>query len=202
MMRLTLEALQDEFPSVASLERVIDGRHFRFNPLSFTQANESLMPELYEKAKRAMKGRPQGRVLDLFAGVGILGIICCGDYGVDFVERSSSAVEDLKRNVVTNKVPDAVILEGDAESLLDEAIEEKDYAWVIMNPPRKGLPRRIPEVLCKSAINNLLYVSCNPATLGRDIGRLKEGGFGVDFAEGVDMFPRTPHVETVAVISR
>ena len=211
MMRLVLETLQDTYPAKSSLVRNVAGRRFRFSPLSFTQANESLMPILYEKVRQAVHRMPVGKILDLFSGVGVLGTICSGDDGVTFIERSPTAVEDLKHNAIANKLANATILEGDVETLLQEVISGEAFAWVIMNPPRKGLPPNVAGTVADSAVKNLVYVSCDPATLSRDINRLMQGGFKADTpqgafkvetVEGVDMFPRTPHVETIAILLR
>ena len=202
LMRLVIEALQDAFPAKSSLVRNVAGYRFRFSPLSFTQANESLMPVLYEKARCAVHRRPGGKILDLFSGVGVLGTICAGDDGVTFIERSPTAIEDLRFNAIANKTANTTILEGDVESLLNEIIKGEEFGWVIMNPPRKGLPKNVTGIISGSMVKNLVYVSCNPATLGRDIKGFIESGFRLDTVEGVDMFPRTPHVETIAVLSR
>ena len=201
-MRLVIEALQDAFPAKPSLLRNVAGRRFRFSPLSFTQANESLMPVLYEKARRAVYRKPGGKILDLYSGVGVLGTICADDEGVTFIERSPTAVEDLKYNAIANKISNATILEGDVETLLNKVIKGDDFGWGIVNPPRKGLPKNVVEILSESTMGNLVYVSCNPATLSRDIKGFIKGGFKIETVEGVDMFPRTPHVETIAVLTR
>jgi 23S rRNA (uracil1939-C5)-methyltransferase len=202
MMGVVLDELESAFPVVKKLQRIISGRDFNFNPLSFTQANETLMPKLYEKARSAVAGKRRGKILDLYSGVGVLGIICAGEGGVTFVEQTPSAVEDIERNVMSNRVMDATIFEGDVDKLIDDILREDDFGWVLMNPPRKGITKHVAETLAGCKVNNIVYVSCNPATLGRDVGRLREGGFEVVSAQGVDMFPRTPHVESVVVLSR
>ena len=202
MMGVVLEELQAKFPVVKKLQRIITGKSFHFNPLSFTQANELLMPRLYETVRIAVASKRTGKILDLFSGVGVLGIICSGEEGVTFVEQTPAAVKDIQRNVMSNGIEDAVIIEGDVAEVIEDVLSDDKFGWVLMNPPRKGIPKVAAEALSRCGVNNLVYVSCNPATLGRDIGYLREGGFKVGFVEGIDMFPRTPHVEIVAVLSR
>jgi len=202
MMGVVLEELETKFPVVKKLQRIIAGKSFHFNPLSFTQANELLMPRLYETVRIAVASKRRGRILDLFSGVGVLGIICAGEEGVTFVEQTPAAVKDIQRNVMSNGVEDAMIIEGDVAEVIEDVLSDDEFGWVLMNPPRKGLPKVAAEALARCGVNELVYVSCNPATLGRDIGYLREGGFKTVSVVGIDMFPRTPHVEVVAVLSR
>lgn len=202
MMRVVFDELESAFPVVKKIQRIIYGHSFKFNPLSFTQANEALMPKLYEKARRAVASKRKGKILDLYSGVGVLGVICAGEDGVTFIEQTPSAVEDIQRNVISNGVVDATIVEADVAAVLGDILNEDEFGWVLVNPPRKGIPKEVVETLAGCSIKDMVYVSCNPATLGRDVGRLREGGFKVVSAEGVDMFPRTPHVESVVVLSR
>jgi 23S rRNA (uracil1939-C5)-methyltransferase len=202
MMKVVLDAVQDAFPPDAFIERTFSGRKFRFNLLSFTQANEFLMPSLYQAAKDALGDWSGGKLLDLYSGVGVLGTISSTDAGVTFIEYSPTAVEDLKFNAGANGLANADIVEGDVVKLLPGILKKGRYSAAILNPPRNGLHKDVPELIGKSGINKLLYVSCNPATLGRDVGRFTLHGFKPDSARGADMFPRTPHVESVVVLSR
>ncbi len=107
MMRLVSDALQDEYPPSSYLQRFIEGRLFRFSPLSFSQANETLMPSLYSRAREAIGVGRRERVLDLYSGVGVLGILSAGQKMTTFVELSPSAVEDLRWNVKVNDIAGA-----------------------------------------------------------------------------------------------
>ena len=149
----------------------------------------------------------QDIVLDLYCGIGAIGLVTAGKrkfkklIGVEVVPE---AVEDAKRNARNNGIQNTEFLCNDAleaAKLLARRGERPDI--VVVDPPRKGCDKELIEIITKRMIpRKVVYVSCDPATLARDIAEFRKLGYRLERAVPVDMFPRTPHVETAALILR
>jgi 23S rRNA (uracil1939-C5)-methyltransferase len=187
------------------------------SPLSFYQINPAMTVKLYDKVLdyAALKGTEN--VLDLYCGVGAIGLYCAGNAGMVLgIESVREAVVDANRNAVINGIVNAKFMLGKAEEVLpkllddecDEKLDEENIKIarntnvVILDPPRAGCPPQLLEAVAKVAPARIVYVSCDPATLARDIKILE--GLGYEFVEAtpVDMFPWTLHVETVALLTK
>jgi 23S rRNA (uracil1939-C5)-methyltransferase len=185
------------------------------SPLSFYQINPAMTVKLYDKVLEyaALKGTEN--VLDLYCGVGAIGLYIAGNAGMILgIESVRDAVMDANRNAVINGIVNARFILGKAEEvlpkLLDDECEEKldeenvkiarNADIVILDPPRAGCPPQLLEAVAQVAPARIVYVSCDPATLARDIKILE--GLRYQFVEAtpVDMFPWTLHVETVALL--
>jgi 23S rRNA (uracil1939-C5)-methyltransferase len=172
----------------------ICGLRFNVSPASFFQVNSSQTENLYRLALEFATLSSTSKVLDLYCGVGTLSLIAAQKaeqvVGVEVVEE---AVVDAEENAARNGIANAAFVCGTVEKAL---VDFKDYDVAFLNPPRKGCHEAVIEALLKQRPKRLVYVSCDPATLARDLGRLSEG-YMIERVQPVDMFPQTAHVETV-----
>lgn len=175
---------------------------FKISPLSFYQVNPLQTEVLYNKAIEYANLTGEETIFDLYCGIGTIGIFASAKakkvYGIEVVPE---AIEDAKENAKLNKIENAEFFVGEVEKILPELIEERkilaDVAFI--DPPRKGCDNITIETLLKIMPQKIVYVSCNPATLARDI-RLLEEKYELKQVQPVDMFAFTSHVETIAVL--
>ena len=185
------------------LTDVLCGRTFEISPQSFWQVNRKGAEMLYNKAAELAEIKPGERVLDLFCGIGTVGIsVTTPDVKLYGIEIVPEAVENAKRNAEINGYTNAEFVCADAADPDDfdahlTRIAEGGLDVVILDPPRKGCSPELLERLCELAPKRIVYISCNPDTLARDIALLGER-YKCDEVTPVDMFPRTGHCECVA----
>lgn len=180
------------------------GRQFVISPESFYQVNHAQCERLYKTVAEFASLSSNETVLDMFCGAGTIGLTladkCKSLVGVEIVP---SAVENARENARLNGVSNAQFICADA---FDGANKIKAMGvkpdMAIVDPPRKGCQRELLDVLDSLEINRLVYVSCDPATLARDAAILAEKGFEIKRLKAVDLFPRTVHVESVALFER
>ena len=175
---------------------------FKISPLSFYQVNPCQTEVLYNKAIEYSELIGKETIFDLYCGIGTIGIFASGKakkvYGIEVVPQ---AIEDAKQNAEINNVENAEFFAGEVERILPELIEKRNISAdvALIDPPRKGCDNITIETLLKIAPQKIVYVSCNPATLARDI-RLLEEKYELKQVQPVDMFPYTSHVENVCVL--
>ncbi len=180
------------------------GLNFRLSPLSFYQVNTEQAEVLYTLAKEAAGLTGRETVLDLYCGTGTIGLSMAKEMkqliGVEIVPE---AVEDARLNARENGIENARFLAADA-SRAARQLEWEGIApdVVILDPPRKGCDEEVIQTVARMAPERVVYVSCDPATLARDIHRFAEMGYVTSHITPVDMFPRTAHVECVALLVR
>ncbi|MBR0461091.1 MAG: 23S rRNA (uracil(1939)-C(5))-methyltransferase RlmD [Erysipelotrichaceae bacterium] len=177
-----------------------EGLRFRIAFKSFYQVNYQQMIKLYKLARDLAKPDKDTRLLDLYSGIGTISLFMAGYCReVTGVEIVKEAVDNAIENARMNSIDNAKFYLDDARADLSKYLIDKDV--VIVDPPRKGLSEKLINSLIKSGINRVVYISCNPATLARDLVLLKDD---YDFSEihPVDMFPFTTHVECVALLKR
>ncbi|WP_304263644.1 23S rRNA (uracil(1939)-C(5))-methyltransferase RlmD [Kallipyga massiliensis] len=184
------------------------GYHFFISPPSFFQINGDIAPLLYDQAIRLLAGSENGkagdRVLDLYCGTGTTSLLLSGKVdqvlGIEILEE---AVEDGREACRANGVGNVSFLPGRVEDLLTSPVLE-DIApkKALVDPPRKGLDPRALEAIGNSTIQDLVYISCNPATLARDMEALSHYGFFLGFIRLYDMFPKTSQVEALTLLVR
>ena len=143
-------------------------------------------------------------MLDLYCGIGTISLALAQRAGqVIGAEIVPEAVQDAQANAARNQVPNARFLCGDAgEAAFQLAAEGVRPQVICVDPPRKGLAPEVPEILASMAPERIVYVSCDPATLARDVKRFGELGYPAVKAQAVDLFPRTAHVETVVLLRK
>ena len=121
-------------------------------------------------------------------------------YGIESV---MDAVEDAQNNAKHNNIRNVEFLKGDVENMLPSLLNSDIKPdIIIIDPPRKGCTRKFIDILSKAESEKIIYVSCNPATLARDIKLLSNKGYTVDKIQPIDMFPQTYHVECVTILNR
>ena len=186
-----------------AVEETLCGARLRLSPLTFFQVNTVQAERLYSLAGEYAE--PTGKtVLDLYCGAGSIGLAIARDaarlIGSDVVP---SAIENARQNARMNGVSNARYICGDAKDVARTLAEEGLRPDVIItDPPRKGMDEAVLQSIAAMAPDRLVYVSCDPGTLARDLKRLTELGFRPDRCAAVDMFPRTYHVETVVQLSK
>lgn len=171
---------------------------FKISPLSFYQVNPIQTEILYNTAINfvgATIGRPQNNdtALDLYCGIGTIGIFASKHfkkvYGIEIIDQ---AIEDAKYNAKINNIDNIEFFAGDVEILLPQIIEKDNIKpnIVFVDPPRKGLDKKTVQILQDLKPSKIIYISCNPATLARDIAMLSEN-YNIGEVQPVDMFPYT-----------
>lgn len=183
---------------------VLMGKKFRISARSFYQINYAGTEILYGKALEFAGLTGNETVMDAYSGVGTIGILASDRAGeVISVEMNRDAVRDAKVNAKLNGAENIRFYCADAAEFLREMTENGEKLdVVIMDPPRAGSTPVFLQSVADSAARKIVYVSCNPETLARDVGFLTRRGYKVQKIQPVDMFPHTAHVETVVLLSR
>lgn len=181
----------------------IKDRYFYLSPRSFFQVNTKMTEKLYRRAFDYVKETNPINVIDLYSGTGTTSILLAKEVEkIDSVEIVADAVKDARRNAKINSIDNINWINDAAENVIGDLDINDRRSTVLFDPPRKGLDPKIIDVLGESSIDSIVYISCNPATLARDIYGLKGHGFKLDKVAGVDMFVNTLHVETVVLMTR
>jgi 23S rRNA (uracil1939-C5)-methyltransferase len=201
---LALKTSKNEAATIygdAQVENTVGGVILRHNVMSFFQANRFVTPHLLEAVMKAAADRPDTRVVDLFCGVGLFAIPLAREgRDVTAIEWSPVAFDDLGRNAKANgvKIERLPLSVGTA---LATGLQLKG-ATVIVDPPRRGLDPLELDAVAAGRPRRIIYVSCDPATLTRDIRRFSTLGYEALSLETFDMFPTTFHLETLTVLER
>ena len=175
---------------------------FKISPLSFYQINHVQTEKLYNLALEKAELTGKEILFDLYCGIGTIGIFMANKakkvYGIEIVEQ---AIEDAKENCKINNIINANYYVGDTEKLLSDLIEKQNIIpdVVVVDPPRKGLDNTTIENIKKIKAERVIYISCNPATLVRDLSKLEEK-YEIKEIQPVDMFPFSHHVECCALM--
>ena len=186
------------------IEDILGEYKFKISPLSFYQVNPIQAEKLYELGVKMAEISKEDTVFDLYCGIGTISIFMAKYakkvYGVEIVE---DAIKDAKENAKLNNVTNTEFFAGDAEIVLDELINQKKVIpdIVMFDPPRKGLAKNSINDILSIKPKKIVYISCNPATLVRDLAEF-ESLYEVKSIVPVDMFPFTSHVECVALMGR
>ncbi len=176
---------------------------FKISPMSFYQVNPVQAEALYYTALEKANLSRDDILYDLYCGIGTIGIFASKYvkkvYGIEIVEQ---AIEDAKENAKINEIDNIEFYAGDVEKIFDKLIKQKQVFpdVVIVDPPRRGLDGNTINTLLALEPKKIVYISCNPATMVRDM-KLLEEKFETFEIQPVDMFPFTSHVETVTVLT-
>ena len=179
------------------------GCSFRISSRSFYQVNPAQTEKLYTKALELAGLTGKETVVDAYCGIGTIGIIASKKAGnVIGVELNQDAVRDAINNAKMNQISNIRFFCNDAGRFLVNMAEAGEKAdVVIMDPPRSGSTEEFMDSIAKMGAKKVVYVSCNPETLARDLAYMKKLGYKAKEAVGFDMFPATEHVETVVLLS-
>lgn len=177
------------------------GLRFKISVFSFFQTNSLGAEVLYSKAREYIGDTKDMTVFDLYSGTGTIAqIIAPVAKKVVGVEIVGEAVEAAKVNAGLNGLDNCEFIAGDVLKVIDEIQDKPDM--IILDPPRDGINPKALQKIIDFGVNNLVYISCKPTSLARDLEMLQEQGYKVEKACAVDMFPNTVHVETVCLLSR
>lgn len=180
------------------------GLKFKISPFSFWQVNRSQAEKLYNKTKEYANLKSDEILLDLYCGTGTIGLTmakeCKTLVGVEII---SDAINDAKENAEINSIKNARFICGDASSAAEQLKNEglKPDA-VILDPPRKGCGEELVKTIFEMSPSRVVYVSCDPATLARDLKYFEDYNYSVKEITPCDMFSRTAHVESVCLIEK
>jgi 23S rRNA (uracil1939-C5)-methyltransferase len=188
-----------------AIEEELCGLRFRVRPNAFLQTNTAMAERLYGLAREYAQLTGEETVYDLYCGIGTIGLILAADaltvWGVEVSEESvACALENAELNGIAN----AAFFAGEVGTVLDDLRERAgDPDVVVVDPPRAGLSGKALRRLARLEPERIVYVSCNPTTLAGNVKELAgEWGYRLERARPVDMFPHTPHIETVALLTK
>lgn len=180
----------------------IGDKKFKISSNSFYQVNPVQTEKLYNKAIELAKLSGKEIILDLYCGIGTIGICALNKakklYGIETIKE---AIDDAKENAKINNIENAEFYTGDVEKFLPELIKKVQITpdVIFIDPPRKGCDIAALKTIMQISPKKIVYISCNPATFARDLRILKEG-YTISPVTLVDMFPGTSHVECVVAM--
>jgi 23S rRNA (uracil-5-)-methyltransferase RumA len=188
----------------AYIEDQLLGKTFRISSKSFYQVNTAQTEVLYNKAFELADLKETDVVIDAYAGIGTIGLSVADKvsyvYGMETIQE---AVEDARENAKLNGIENATYLVGRAEKIMPQwAREEIEPTVIFVDPPRKGLDESFIEAACHMDPEKIVYISCNPATMARDLVKFSELGYVATAVQPVDLFPQTTHVESVTLLTK
>ena len=185
------------------IKDILLGKTFKISPHSFYQVNRPQAEKLYRTAINMASITKDDIVYDLYCGAGTI-TLCAADYAkhVYGIEMVESAVENAKENAEINGIKNVTFFAGDVAEIVRKLKKTAIPGVVILDPPRKGCTVETLELLAEICPKKIVYISCNPATLARDMAYLSEKGYTAGAVQPVDMFPQTAHVETVLLLSQ
>jgi 23S rRNA (uracil1939-C5)-methyltransferase len=182
----------------------LDDVAFQVSANSFFQTNTRQAERLFAIVADAAGLTGGETLMDLYSGTGAISLLlarrCRRVYGIDVAE---AAVADAVRNAAANGIAHCTFLAGEVRHVLPALIADGVRADVVVaDPPRAGFHPKALRALAALAAGRIVYVSCNPATLARDLGDLAQNGYRLEWVQPVDMFPHTPHIEAVARLTK
>ncbi len=186
------------------LREQIGGLEFLISPEAFFQTNTEMAEQLYALAAEFAQLRGHERVFDLYCGIGTIGLSLAARarevVGVEIVEP---AVADAIENARLNEVTNARFYAGDIRLAMRDLVEQAGRPDVaVVDPPRAGLSQKVVRRIIEAGPSRIVYVSCNPTTLAPNAAQMVEAGYRLVRVRPVDMFPQTPHIESVALLEK
>ncbi len=183
------------------LEEKIGPFTFRISPRSFFQVNTAQAEILYEQAL-SLSGSPR-TAFDLYCGTGNFALFLAQRAErVIGIDSSTSAIKDAKENARLNKAENVKFIKGRAEERPDLLQQGSDPKTIFLNPPRKGCSPDLLEAVSRAAPERVIYISCNPATLARDLKILERKGYRAAVVYPLDMFPHSVHIECITLLEK
>lgn len=181
------------------LEEKIGQTVFRYGAGSFFQVNPPMLEKVVDRIRKHLEPRAPVKLIDLYAGLGTFGLLLAGSASeILAIESDPGNVFFLKKNMRLNRVQHLSLAEGRSEDWIEDILEFGAGALVI-DPPRRGMAEELVEALTARPAGLIFYLSCNPTTLARDLKKFLSGYELLEIT-GFDFFPRTPHIETLAVL--
>ncbi|MDU2353959.1 MAG: methyltransferase domain-containing protein, partial [Anaerococcus sp.] len=174
-------------------------KSFKISANDFYQVNDYQIENLYTLAREFL-GNEQ-KLLDLYCGSATSSMSINDDHIVG-IEINKNAIKDAKENAKRNNLKDYKFIAKNAKFIDSKFIKENKIDAVTVDPPRAGLDKEVVKTIANADIEKIVYISCNPQTLARDIKRFMDRGYELKKIKAVDMFPQTMHVETIALIQK
>jgi 23S rRNA (uracil1939-C5)-methyltransferase len=187
-----------------AVEEELSGLRLRISPDAFFQTNTEMAERLYATAAELAGLTGRERVLDLYCGIGTIALVLAPDarevFGVELVER---AVADAIDNARLNGIDNASFFAGDVRTAMRPLLERSGRPdVVVVDPPRAGLSQKVVRRVLEAGARRIVYVSCNPTTLAPNARQMTDAGYRLATVRPVDMFPQTPHIESVALLQK
>ena len=184
----------------------MEGLTFRIGAKSFYQVNRTQALKVYEKALDYAQLSGRETVFDLYCGIGTISLFMARRAGFVYgVEIVPEAIENAKSNAALNNINNAEFFAGTAEEVLPELLASHPDIHpdvIVVDPPRKGCDEKLLHTMLSAAPDRIVYVSCDPATLARDLKILSAGGYELRNVTAADQFGRSGHVEVVSLLQR
>ncbi len=178
----------------------LEGLTFRFSPQTFIQNHPEQSTNIYRQIRQLAGRSSQQHILDLYCGFGITSLLLAQQgHAVTGIEYNTEAIKFAQENAAFNHLKNTHFIQGDVEKILPRWLKTHQASLVIVNPPRQGLAKGVIQTLLKAQVESLIYVSCMPATLARDLNLLCEQ-YQLEEGHVYDMFPQTAHVETLVYL--
>lgn len=196
-----------EYKKIYGEDRIIDNigdYKFSLSPSSFFQINRTQAEILYTKATEYLELDKDDIVYDLYSGIGTISLYLADKAKMVYgVESAKKAVEDAEENAKRNSVENVSFIAGRAEVIFPELLKEGIKGnKVVVDPPRKGCEKELLEAIVELGPERIVYVSCNPSSMSRDMKFLVDNGYELKEVQPVDMFPHTTHVESVTLLTK
>ncbi|MFT5170604.1 MAG: 23S rRNA (uracil1939-C5)-methyltransferase [Candidatus Marinamargulisbacteria bacterium] len=182
-----------------TIKETLGGIDLEISLRSFFQANPSASEVLWARVIALMNPQSSDTILDLYCGTGTIGLFLAKGAGqVIGIESSKEAVKNAEQNAKANSITNCRFVAGDVDQEMEKITEA--CKGVVLNPPRQGASSAVLAAIIKEKIETVVYVSCAPDSLSRDLKILSEAGYKIESVECVDLFPQTYHVETVVLL--
>jgi 23S rRNA (uracil1939-C5)-methyltransferase len=183
------------------IEETVSGKTFRIGTDSFFQINVPMLEAVIKEIRRSLSPDKKETIADLYCGIGTFGI-CLSQYAKEVIgiESASGNISFLKSNLKLNKIKNFRICEGSCEKVFP-SLMNSGINTLILDPPRKGLDNMLCQNIILSSIKKIIYLSCNPVTLSRDL-KIMSASYSVKTLHFFDFFPQTPHIETLAILEK
>jgi len=179
------------------ITETLNGLSYEISAKSFFQTNTIQAERLYQTVQRMAGEHPQGVAVDLYCGTGAIALHLAPQFQTVYgVELVAEAVLNAQQNAARNNLTNVSFHCGEVQKVLPDLFQTVPDVMVI-DPPRAGLSKKVVREILTTAPRQIIYVSCNPATLARDVAMFTEGGFEILEVQPIDMFPHTYHIETV-----
>ena len=196
----------NEIHTIAGSDTISDillDKRFEISPLSFYQVNPVQTEKLYRTAIEFAQLSGSEHVWDICCGIGTISL-CMADkaktiHGLEIVPE---AIDDAKKNAVSNRINNAQFICAAAEDYLPAHKDEIQADVIVLDPPRKGMDPKALSAIADTGCGRIVYVSCDSATLSRDVEYLTQRGYSLERVRCTDMFPHTIHTESVALLQR
>ena len=181
----------------------IKGIDFKITPTSFFQVNVFQLETLMDMISEVINPLEINSVLDAYCGTGTFSLLLSSRVKkIRGIEENPDAVKMAKKNAKINNLKNVEFFCGKVEDLISRAGKKDNFDMIILDPPRKGCDRNVLETINKMDLKHIIYISCNPSTLARDLSLLEDMGYRAEKIQPVDMFPHTSHIETFCYLNK